>query len=292
MSLPRKEMNDKTFCDYFDSIRQYSPLSREEEQRLARAFRDRGDKKARERLITSNLRFVVKIALEFQGYGLSIIDLIQGGNIGLVRAVENFDPDRHIRLISYAVWWIRAYQLRFVVDQWSLVKIGTTQAQRKIFFSLRRAQKEIAKRDRNYQGYVCAESLAREMKVKPSEVEEMASRINNRDLSLNRPVDDASLDSLTYQDLLENMEPLPDAQVISLEDQRLLRERVWRIEARLDERERLILLHRLLADKDERWTLGQIGEQIGISRERIRQVEKSLKERLALQLADLSQEIG
>src|SRR6266508_2192606 len=128
---------------YLSEINQFPLLTVEEEQNLARLYRRKGDTRAAHRLVTANLRFVVKVAYEYRSYGFKMADLIQEGNIGLMKAVQKFDPDKNIRLISYAVWWIRAYIQNYILKSWSLVKIGTTQAQRKLFFSLARTRHEI-----------------------------------------------------------------------------------------------------------------------------------------------------
>src|SRR5574342_16728 len=130
---------------YLSEINRFPLLSLDEEQRLARRHRDQGDTRAAHALVTANLRFVVKVAHEYRAYGLRLVDLIQEGNIGLMRAVQKFDPDKGIRLISYAVWWIRAYIQNFLLRSWSMVKVGTTQAQRKLFFSLGRTRRELDK---------------------------------------------------------------------------------------------------------------------------------------------------
>src|SRR5512133_377614 len=132
---------------YLAEINRYPLLTVDEEQRLAREFRKDGDTRAAHRLVTANLRFVVKVAYEYRSYGFRMADLVQEGNIGLMKAVQKFDPDKGIRLISYAVWWIRAYIQNYILKSWSLVKLGTTQAQRKLFFSLARTRRELEKFD-------------------------------------------------------------------------------------------------------------------------------------------------
>src|SRR5687767_1073572 len=145
MELSNIPSTSGSLAMYLSEINQFPLLTQPEEQRLARLFRDGGDFKAGHTLVTSNLRFVVKISYEYRSYGIKMADLIQEGNIGLMKAVQKFDPDKGIRLISYAVWWIRAYIQNFILKSWSLVKLGTTQAQRKLFFSLARTKREIEK---------------------------------------------------------------------------------------------------------------------------------------------------
>ena len=178
---------------YLSEINRYPLLTVEEEQRLARAFRDDGDTRAAHRLVTANLRFVVKVAYEYRSYGFRMADLIQEGNIGLMKAVQKFDPDKGIRLISYAVWWIRAYIQNYILKSWSLVKLGTTQAQRKLFFSLARTKRELDKMSHEHgadsDGHD-ADKVAKKLRVKPTEVREMEQRMDGRDLSLDAPMGD------------------------------------------------------------------------------------------------------
>src|SRR5512145_2748217 len=171
---------------YLSEINRF-PLLMEDEQLLARQFRDSGDTRAAHRLVTANLRFVVKVSYEYRSYGFKMADLIQEGNIGLMKAVQKFDPDKGIRLISYAVWWIRAYIQNYILKSWSLVKLGTTQAQRKLFFSLARTKRELdrtsAEQGADSDGRDSAK-VAKKLQVKPAEVREMEQRMEGRDLSL------------------------------------------------------------------------------------------------------------
>src|SRR5512145_2381641 len=172
---------------YLSEINRF-PLLMEEEQRLARRFCADGDTRSAHRLVTANLRFVVKVAYEYRSYGFRMADLIQEGNIGLMKAVQKFDPDKGIRLISYAVWWIRAYIQNYILKSWSLVKLGTTQAQRKLFFSLARTRRELEKFGSTDTNLVNVEEIARRLHVKPGEVREMEQRMGGRDLSLDAPM--------------------------------------------------------------------------------------------------------
>src|SRR5690349_18086963 len=173
---------------YLSEINQFPLLTVEEEQNLARLYRRKGDSRAAHRLVTANLRFVVKVAYEYRSYGFKMADLIQEGNIGLMKAVQKFDPDKGIRLISYAVWWIRAYIQNYILKSWSLVKLGTTQAQRNLFFSLARTRRELEKMGPGEGNIVDAEEIARKLNVKASEVREMEQRMGGRDLSLDAPM--------------------------------------------------------------------------------------------------------
>ena len=252
---------------YMARVNNLPVLTPEEEFELAVRFRQENSLEAAEKLVTSNLRFVVKIAHEYRNYGVKLIDLIQEGNIGLMHAVKKFNPYRGYRLISYAVWWIRAYIQNYIIRSWSLVKIGTTQAQRKLFFKLNQAKKKLQNlSSKNPEFAEIAESL----NVKESEIEEMDVRMNIRDLSLNANVNEDGesyyLDNLVYEG--ENQE---DA-LIKKEESDLVRINIAGALARLNERERYIVINRIMADQPE--TLQEIGDRFKITRERTRQIEK------------------
>src|SRR5207245_1178547 len=174
---------------YLAEINKYPLLTVDEEQRLARLYARSANLDAAHKLVTSNLRFVVKVAYEYRSYGIKMADLIQEGNIGLMKAVQKFDADKGIRLISYAVWWIRAFIQNYILKSWSLVKLGTTQAQRKLFFSLARTRRELEKFDGTEQVGADEKAIARKLRVKPGEVVEMQQRMECRDLSLDAPMD-------------------------------------------------------------------------------------------------------
>lgn len=261
---------------YLKSIRAYPLLTREQEQELAQ--RAKQDPEAAEKLVVSNLRFVVKIANQYRGYGLRMTDLVQEGNIGLIKGVEKFDHLRKIRLCSYAVWWIRAYIQNHILRSWSLVKIGTTQAQRTLFFSLERTRRQIAK----HLGEDAADDpvvLGEALKVKPEEVVSMRQRMG-RDHSLDAPIGDEG--DVTFLDLLAGREDPVDSQLERLEWLSTATKRLHRALSRLDPRERYIIERRKLADKP--MTLAAIGARFGCSRERIRQLEmramKNLKQKI------------
>ncbi len=263
---------------YIAQIKQFDLLSREEEHRLAAAYRKTGDLKAAHRLICANLRFVVKIAHEYRGYGLRILDLIQEGNIGLMMALKKFDPDRGLKFITYAVWWIRAYINNFVMKNWSLVKIGTTQAQKKLFFKLHQTRRAL----RRLTGREAPQDIARELAVRDEDVDEMALRMAARDASLDLELTEGDhytlLDSLA--DDRENQEQL----LLEREERLLLSSRVEDAMDRLNDRERRIIHDRILCETPR--TLQDLADSYGISRERVRQVEKNalnkIKEALVL----------
>ena len=261
---------------YIAQIKKFDLVSREEEYRLAAAYRNQGDRQAAQRLICANLRFVVKIAHEYRGYGLKTLDLIQEGNIGMMMALKKYDPERGLKFITYAVWWIRAYINNFIMKSWSLVKIGTTQAQKKLFFKLNQTRRAL----RRLTGSEDSQDIANELAVRDDEVEEMALRMATRDASLDLKLTEGSdytlLDSLA--DDRDNQETL----LLEHEEAHLLSTRVEDALAVLKERERHIVQQRIFCDPPQ--TLQELADHYGISRERIRQIEKSALEKLKGQL--------
>ncbi len=275
---------------YLSEINQFPLLKQDQEQVLARNYREHHDLEAAHRLITSNLRFVVKVAYEYRSYGIRMADLIQEGNIGLMKAVQKFDPDKGIRLISYAVWWIRAYIQNYILKSWSLVKLGTTQAQRKLFFSLARTRREIEKlgggEARESQKDV--RDIAKKLRVKPSEVAEMELRLEGRDLSLDAPMSEDG--SSSHVDFVASKSAGQDEVIGEAQEQRIMAQRVEQALARLDQRERFIIEKRIMSDKP--MTLKELGRYFGFSRERARQLEIRAKEKLKQELAALMRELA
>jgi RNA polymerase sigma-32 factor len=279
-----------TLDQYLREINRVALLTVEEERRLAREFRDQGDKRAGHRLVEANLRFVVKVAFEYRSYGLRMADLIQEGNIGLMKAVQKFDPDKEIRLISYAVWWIRAYIQNHILKSWSLVKIGTTQAQRKLFFSLARTRHEIERLSPgsglDKEG-IDVNLVAKKLRVRPSDVVEMQQRMEGRDLSLDAPVADGTSTHLEFTP--SDGEP-QDEELAQAEEGALVSRRVGEAMSRLDPRERHIVEARIMGDGKE--TLRDLGQHFGFSRERARQLEIRALEKLRRELQPLADEVG
>jgi RNA polymerase sigma-32 factor len=279
-----------TLDQYLREINRVALLTVEEERRLAREFRDQGDKRAGHRLVEANLRFVVKVAFEYRSYGLRMADLIQEGNIGLMKAVQKFDPDKEIRLISYAVWWIRAYIQNHILKSWSLVKIGTTQAQRKLFFSLARTRHEIERLSPgaglDKEG-IDVNLVAKKLRVRPSDVVEMQQRMEGRDLSLDAPVADGTSTHLEFTP--SEGEP-QDEELAQAEETALVARRVSEAMARLDPRERHIVEARIMGEGKE--TLRDLGQHFGFSRERARQLEIRALEKLRRELQPLADEVG
>ena len=262
---------------YIAEINRFPLLSPEEEFRLAVRLKKHNDVQAAEKLIVSNLRFVVKIAHEYRSYGFKLADLIQEGNVGLIHAVKKFDPYKGYRLISYAVWWIRAYIQNYLIRSWSIVKIGTTQAQRKLFFKLNQTKKDLETLSRKNPEF---NEIASSLGVKDSEVEEMDLRMGSRDISLNEFIgeegDSSHLDFLTYD--ADDQESV----LIKDEERSLVRRDIAGALAHLNERENYIILNRVMADNPQ--TLQEIGMKYNISRERARQIEKQALKKMQLAL--------
>jgi RNA polymerase sigma-32 factor len=282
MSRPDLQPGHAALDAYLAEIRRIPLLTVEEEQSLARRFRG-GDHRAGHQLVAANLRFVVKVAFEYRSYGLKMPDVIQEGNIGLMRAVQKFDPDKQIRLISYAVWWIRAYIQNHILRSWSLVKLGTTQAQRKLFFSLSRTRRQL-ERDSSEPGEVGA--IARSLSVKPSEVEQMAIRLDRRDQSLDQTWGDEGGDS--HGDRLPSDLPSAQDELVAAEQRQRLGAGVKSALSRLDPRERFIIEQRVMAEPP--MSLRALGDHFGFSRERARQLELRATEKLRMELAELAAE--
>jgi RNA polymerase sigma-32 factor len=262
---------------YFTQINRYPVLSPEEEFVLAVRYKEQEDAEVAHQLITANLRFVVKVALEYRGYGFKLLDVIQEGNIGLMVALKKFDPHKGFRFISYAIWWIRAYIQNFIIRSWSLVKIGTTQIQKKLFYKMGKI-KGLAHEEHQDEKI---KELAKELKVSSADIEEMQKRFAGRDLSL-----DAKLDmdqGISFLDLLPDHAPNQENLLGEREADMGLQNEVGEALDGLSERERFIVRHRIMAE--EPMTLQELGDIFAISRERVRQVEaealNKLKDRLA-----------
>lgn len=250
---------------YLAEIRRFPVLTPEEEYRLAVKFYEEKDLEAAHTLITSNLRFVVKIANEYRAYGMKMLDLIQEGNVGLMMAVRKFNPYKGFRLISYAVWWIRAYIQNYIISAWSLLKIGTTQAQRKLFFKLNQAKNAI----RNMLGEDDTPAASLALDVKESEIEEMEQRLKG-DYSLDSELDGG--DGFTMMEGLAD-ERLNQEEILAENQEAALMQReISQALTRLNEKERYVIEHRVSAD--EPMTLQEIADHFSISRERVRQIEE------------------
>jgi RNA polymerase sigma-32 factor len=269
VSLAERDMVDR----YVAEVNNHPLLTREEERQLTEEYARTQDQTIADKLVVSNLRFVVKIAHEYKGYNLGLLDLIQEGNVGLMLAVKKFDPEKGYRLISYAVWWIRAYMQAFIMRSWSLVKIGTTAAQRKLFFKLRSERQE-ADRLAEPGEKAEASTIAHTLGVAEKEVTSMEMRLAARDYSLDVKVGNGEDARRTYLDQLPAFGSTPEESVAEAEERHQFRQRLRQAALDLDERERYILDERLASDEPK--TLRQIGERFRISRERARQIQENI----------------
>ena len=262
---------------YISNSYQIPVLTPEEEKTLAIRLRDHGDMKAAERLVTSHLRFVIRIARGYLGYGLPLPDLIQEGTVGLMKAVRRFEPEMGVRLVSFAVHWIRAEIHEYILRNWRIVKVATTKAQRKLFFNLRSSKKRLGWFTKQE-----VDEVAADLGVKPEVVLQMESRLASQDLSFDSLDDDdedaPSAPSTYLPDL--RMEP---ARMLEREDtDQNQKERLYAALQGLDERSKTILFERWLSEKKQ--TLHELADQFGVSAERIRQIEKNAMKKMRLQL--------
>ena len=255
---------------YLTEIRKYPLLKPEQEYMLAKRWREHGDSDAAHALVTSHLRLVAKIAMRFRGYGLPVADLISEGNIGLMKAVKKFEPDRGFRLSTYAQWWIRASVTEYILRSWSMVKLGTMAAQKKLFFSLRRAKRNLGIIDSSDLNPEQAEQLSEKFGLSATDIANMNNRMTVRDLSLNAPLNTEE-DSIEFLDTLVDDGPSPEALAVDGQEADVRNALLRDAMSGLDERERHIFIERRL--KDDRLTLEALGKQYGVTRERIRQLE-------------------
>lgn len=277
-----------SISSYMVDVGRYPLLTADEELELTRLYRDTGDVEAARRIVTANLRFVVKIAYEYARYGVKLADLVQEGNLGLMKAVQKFDPDRGYRFISYAVWWIRAFIQAYILKSWSLVKIGTTQAQRKLFFSLSKARREVARIDGSdpLKELSPAEvtKVAGRLNVRNDDVREMELRMRGRDISMDATITDDSGD--TRLDMMADPNADVQAEVIRSEDGGRMRVKIESALQKLPVKERYIVENRLMAD--EPMTLEEIGKSFGVTRERVRQLETRAMKLMREQLGEFA----
>ncbi|MEK6654275.1 MAG: RNA polymerase sigma factor RpoH [Thermodesulfobacteriota bacterium] len=268
---------------YMAEINRFPILAADEEFRLAVRLKKYNDMEAAEKLVVSNLRFVVKIAHEYRNYGLKLADLVQEGNIGLMHAVKKFDPYKGYRLISYAVWWIRAYIQNYIIKSWSLVKIGTTQTQRKLFYKLAQARKMLQNLSEKRPEF---EEIAETLGVRPEQIEEMDLRMSSRDLSLDAQVTEDG--ESTHMDYLMYDGEDQETTLIKKEEMALVQHNIAGALAKLSEKESFIIRNRVMADNP--LTLQEIGDRYHVTRERARQIEKQALRKLALAIPYLGKD--
>lgn len=277
---------------YMREIRRYPKLTREEEKELALRYRNDHDLEAAYALVSSNLWLVVKLARDYERTARNLLDLIQEGNIGLMEAVKNFDPYRGVRFPSYAVWWVKAYIIRYMLANLRIVKLGTTQAQRKLFFNLHKEKEKLERMGIAPRPKLLAEKLD----VKESEVIEMEQRLGSPDVSVDAPLGggDEEGSTSTLLGVLANESPSSEQLVEQKQRAEFIKKGFEEFAETLKDRERIILERRLLSE--ERATLQELSDELGVSRERIRQIENRMKEKLELffseRLQDIDGDIG
>jgi RNA polymerase sigma-32 factor len=274
---------------YLTEIKKFPILAPEEEYMLAKRWREHNDTEAAAKLVNSHLRLVAKIAMGYRGYGLPVSELISEGNIGLMQGVKKFEPDRGFRLATYAMWWIRASIQEFILRSWSLVKMGTTAAQKKLFFNLRRMKNQIDAFEEGDLKPEAVAKIARDLGVTEDEVVSMNRRMGHGgDTSLNAPLRSSEDGEGQWQDFLVSEEPLQDEVFANEEERRVRHELLVDAMESLNERERHILTERRLVDEPK--TLEDLSQVYGVSRERIRQIEVRAFEKLQAALIRLAGE--
>jgi RNA polymerase sigma-32 factor len=271
---PREEPRGLERADplraYLAEVQRHPLLTREQELELARRYRNTGDLLAAAQLVSANLRLVVKLAHEYQRNPIALLDLIQEGNIGLMQAVKKFDPDRGVKLSTYAAWWIRAYLLRYIMDNWKMVKIGTTEAQRKLFFKLRQEQQRLTAQGLDPSPKLLAERL----NVTERDVEEMDQRLGPDEVSIDAPIGEDGKATRAERLIPASGVQGADDQLANEEVKRLFRGKLSDFARDLEGKEKYIFEKRLIAD--DPMTLQDIGTHFGVSRERARQIEAQL----------------
>jgi RNA polymerase sigma-32 factor len=255
---------------YLEEIRRFPMLEPQEEYMLARSWREHGDREAAHKLVTSHLRLVAKIAMGYRGYGLPIGEVISEGNVGLMQAVKRFEPDKGFRLATYAMWWIRAAIQEYILRSWSLVKMGTTANQKKLFFNLRKAKSQISALEDGDLRPDQVKTIAKKLGVTEDDVVSMNRRLSG-DASLNAPLRSDEADSSEWQDWLVDESASQESILAESEELDNRRAALKRAMAVLNDRERRIFEARKLAE--EPITLEELSEEFGVSRERVRQIE-------------------
>jgi len=279
---------------YLEEIRRFPMLEPQEEYMLAKSWREHGDRTAAHRLVTSHLRLVAKIAMGYRGYGLPISEVISEGNVGLMQAVKRFEPEKGFRLATYAMWWIKAAIQEYILRSWSLVKMGTTANQKKLFFNLRKAKSKISALEEGDLRPEQVQIIAKRLGVTEQDVVEMNRRLGG-DVSLNAPIREDG-DSGEWQDWLVDESTSQEARLVASEESDNRRQALGEALGVLNERERRIFEARRLVD--EPITLEELADEFGVSRERVRQIEvrafekvqKAVKSRVAAMEAPQTQQ--
>ena len=269
---------------YLQQIKKFPILTAEEEFMLAKRYKEHDDSDAAHKLVTSHLRLVAKIAMGYRGYGLPVTDLISEGNVGIMKAVKKFDPEKGFRLATYAMWWIRAQIQEYVLHSWSLVKIGTTAAQKKLFFNLRKLKNQLTSIDSGNLSPENVREIATRLDVKEAEVIDMNNRLYGGDQSLNVKVSNEA--ETEWQDMLVDQNEIQD-EILERKNEMSYRKHIFKkaLEV-LNEREKEILTLRKLRDKPLK--LEELSVKFNISRERVRQIEEKALEKLQKQVSNIS----
>ena len=270
---------------YLQEIKKFPILTAEEEYMLAKRYKEHGDTEAAHKLVTSHLRLVAKIAMGYRGYGLPVTDLISEGNVGIMQAVKKFDPERGFRLATYAMWWIRAQIQEYVLHSWSLVKIGTTAAQKKLFFNLKKLKNQLSSIDSGNLSPENAREIASRLNVKEAEVLDMDNRLFSGDQSLNVQIGEEG--DTEWQDMLVDSNDTQD-NILANSNELSFRKKIFEqaLEV-LNDREKEIISLRKLKDKPVK--LEELSKKFNISRERVRQIEEKAFEKLQKQVSVITQ---
>ena len=280
--------NEGNLSSYMEQIKKFPLLEAKEEYMLAKAWKNQGDVKAAHKLVTSHLRLVAKIASGYRGYGLPLSDLISEGNIGMMHAVKRFEPEKGFRLATYAMWWIKASIQEYILRSWSLVKIGTTAAQKKLFFNLKKIKSKISAIEDGDLTPDQVDKIATELSVPHKEVISMNRRISGSDYSLNSPVTDDS--NGEWQDWLEDDTQNQEASFADTEEYLIKKNILSDSLEYLNERERDIISERQLSENP--LTLEELSNRYGVSRERIRQIEAKAFEKLQTKMTEKAKDIN
>ena len=269
---------------YLQEIKRFPILTAEEEYMLAKRYKEHGDAEAAHKLVTSHLRLVAKIAMGYRGYGLPVTDLISEGNVGIMQAVKKFDPEKGFRLATYAMWWIRAQIQEYVLHSWSLVKIGTTAAQKKLFFNLRKLKNQLGSIDDGNLSPENVREIANRLNVKEAEVKDMEGRLFSGDQSLNVQIGHEA--NTEWQDMIVDDSEAQD-KVFEKKDEYLHRKKLFNEALKiLNPREKEIIKLRRLRDKPKK--LEELSQQFNISRERVRQIEEKAIEKLQKEISNIT----
>jgi len=276
---------DVTLSNYLNEIKKFPMLSAEEEYTLATRLRIHGDTDAAHQLVTSHLRLVAKLAMGYKGYGLPITDIMSEGNVGLMQAVQKFDPEKGFRLATYALWWVKAAMQEYILRSWSLVKIGTTAVQKKLFFNLRRAKNQIQAYEDGDLNPENLEKISKQLNVPEKEVVNMNRRLSGADPSLNAKISSDDGSQTEWQDWIEADTPNQEEEYAEKEEDSIRKDLISESLNVLNERELDIVQTRRLSE--ETTTLEELSEKYDISRERVRQIEVRALEKIKEEIQKL-----